>query len=54
MAAITEDAGREDGGPETAKLYREHGPAIYRYTLHTLGRREDAEDATQATFANAY
>lgn len=38
----------------TADLYREHGPGIFRYALHKLGRREDAEDATQATFANAY
>ena len=54
MAAITEDAGREAAGRETAKLYRAHGSAIYRYTLHTLGALEDAEDATQATFASAY
>jgi RNA polymerase sigma factor (sigma-70 family) len=35
-------------------LYREHGPAVYRYALAVLGNRADAEDVTQTTFLNAY
>jgi RNA polymerase sigma factor (sigma-70 family) len=31
-------------------LYKRHGDTVYRYAWHLLGRREDAEDATQATF----
>jgi RNA polymerase sigma-70 factor, ECF subfamily len=31
-------------------LYRRHGDTVFRYAWHLLGRREDAEDATQATF----
>jgi len=35
-------------------LYRQHGPAVYRYALAVLGNRADAEDVTQTTFLNAY
>jgi RNA polymerase sigma factor (sigma-70 family) len=31
-------------------LYKRHGGTVFRYAWHLLGRREDAEDATQATF----
>lgn len=31
-------------------LYKRHGDTVFRYAWHLLGRREDAEDATQATF----
>ena len=35
-------------------LYREHAHDVSRYTLAMLGNRAEAEDATQATFLNAY
>jgi len=34
----------------TEVLYKRHGDTVFRYAWHLLGRREDAEDATQATF----
>ena len=34
----------------TELLYKRHGDTVFRYAWHLLGRREDAEDATQATF----
>ena len=39
-----------DPSRATAALYRRHGATVYRYAWHMLGSREDAEDATQATF----
>ena len=39
-----------DPGRATEWLYRRHGDTVFRYAWHLLGRREDAEDATQATF----
>ena len=39
-----------DPGRATELLYRRHGNTVFRYAWHLLGRREDAEDATQATF----
>ena len=39
-----------DPGRATEALYRRHGDTVFRYAWHLLGRREDAEDATQATF----
>ncbi len=39
-----------DPGRATEQLYRLHGGTVLRYAWHLLGRREDAEDATQATF----
>jgi RNA polymerase sigma-70 factor, ECF subfamily len=37
-------------GRATEVLYKRHGATVLRYAWHLLGRREDAEDATQATF----
>ena len=61
MAAVTH-AGRADG-PETlaprasahaaAGLYDRHSRRVFGYCLSRLGRREDAEDATQLTFLHA-
>jgi RNA polymerase sigma-70 factor (ECF subfamily) len=34
----------------TEQLYKQHGGTVLRYAWHLLSRREDAEDATQATF----
>jgi RNA polymerase sigma-70 factor, ECF subfamily len=40
----------DDPGRATELLYKRHGRTVLRYAWHLLGRREDAEDATQATF----
>ena len=39
-----------DEREETARLYRELGPAVYRRCLRLLGDREAARDATQEVF----
>ena len=38
----------------TSALYDTYGDQIFRYCLHKLGTREEAEDATQTTFMNAF
>ena len=38
----------------TQALYQRHAPQIFRYCLHQLGSREEAEDAVQSTFLNAF
>ena len=43
-----------DAKVQLERLYREHGRDVYRLALRDLGNREDAEDATQAAFLNAY
>jgi RNA polymerase sigma-70 factor (ECF subfamily) len=43
-----------DPGRATEALYKRHGETVFRYAWHLLGRREDAEDATQATFLAAH
>jgi RNA polymerase sigma factor (sigma-70 family) len=35
-------------------LYERHGSRVLRFCLSRLGNREDAEDATQTTFLNAF
>src|ERR671938_223066 len=43
--------------PETARatdLYERFAPRIFGYCLHRLGNREEAEDAVQTTFLNAF
>jgi RNA polymerase sigma factor (sigma-70 family) len=35
-------------------LYEQHGRPIFNFCLHRLGSREDAEDALQTTFLNAF
>jgi RNA polymerase sigma factor (sigma-70 family) len=45
------------GAPEadlTRALYEEYGNQVFRYCLHQLGSREEAEDAVQSTFLNAF
>src|SRR3954463_14630133 len=39
---------------ETRRLYEQYARQIYAYCLHQLGNREEAEDATQSTFLNAF
>lgn len=38
----------------TARLYERHSPQVFRYCLRMLRNREDAEDATQTTFMQAF
>src|SRR4029077_362537 len=35
-------------------LYEQYAHQIFRYCLHQLGSREEAEDAVQSTFLNAF
>jgi RNA polymerase sigma factor (sigma-70 family) len=49
------DAGRGDSVADaTHDLYRQYGKQIYAYCLHQLRSREEAEDAVQTTFLNAF
>lgn len=61
MAAVPSigRAARVEGGlaPEadlTRALYEQYANQIFRYCLHQLGSREEAEDAVQSTFLNAF
>jgi len=38
----------------TRDLYERYARQIYSYCFHQLGSREEAEDATQSTFLNAF
>jgi len=38
----------------TRTLYERHAAQIYRFCFHELGTREEAEDAVQSTFLNAF
>ena len=54
--AATEDAGRvaDSVASATHDLYQQYGKQIYAYCLHQLRSREEAEDAVQTTFLNAF
>jgi RNA polymerase sigma factor (sigma-70 family) len=54
--AAAGDAGRANDSVATAThdLYRQYGKQIYAYCLHQLRTREEAEDAVQTTFLNAF
>ncbi|HEY3541244.1 MAG TPA: RNA polymerase sigma factor [Gaiellaceae bacterium] len=61
MAAVPSigRANRVEGGaaPEadlTRALYEQYASQIFRFCLHQLGSREEAEDAVQSTFLNAF
>jgi RNA polymerase sigma-70 factor, ECF subfamily len=41
-------------GSDATALFKGHSPAIFRYCLKRLGSREEAEDAVQQTFLNAW
>jgi RNA polymerase sigma factor (sigma-70 family) len=52
-------ADRVEGAPApeadlTRALYEQYANQIFRYCLHQLGSREEAEDAVQSTFLNAF
>jgi len=36
------------------RLYERHSSRVFGYCLRMLGRREDAEDASQTTFLQAH
>ncbi|MFO0575779.1 MAG: RNA polymerase sigma factor [Polyangia bacterium] len=38
------------GSSEVGELFRLHGPVVFRRAFRLLGRREDAEEATQEVF----
>jgi RNA polymerase sigma factor (sigma-70 family) len=38
----------------TRRLYEQYARQIYAYCFHQLGNKEEAEDATQSTFLNAF
>ena len=61
MAAVPSigRATKVDGAPApeadlTRALYEQYANQIFRYCLHQLGSREEAEDAVQSTFLNAF
>ena len=61
MAAVPSigRAVRVEGAPApeadlTRALYEQYGSQLFRYCLHQLGSREEAEDAVQSTFLNAF
>jgi RNA polymerase sigma-70 factor, ECF subfamily len=41
-------------GEATSRLYERYGRQIFAFCLHQLGNREEAEDAAQTTFLNAF
>jgi RNA polymerase sigma factor (sigma-70 family) len=43
-----------DPASATKELYERYGAQIYRFCLRELGSREEAEDAAQTTFLNAF
>jgi RNA polymerase sigma-70 factor, ECF subfamily len=43
-------ANQDDRQPAAVDLFREYGPAIYRFALVTARHRADAEDVVQETF----
>lgn len=52
-AALVERPAAHEAAASCA-LYESHSRRIYSYCLHQLGSREDAEDATQIVFMNAF
>jgi RNA polymerase sigma factor (sigma-70 family) len=63
LAAVPSPVGRSSfaGGPARAPqaaategLYERHAGKILSYCMHQLGSREEAEDAVQTTFMNAF
>jgi RNA polymerase sigma-70 factor (ECF subfamily) len=52
---IRQTAGIAPPGVAAAQgLYQRHAALVFRYCLHRLRRREDAEDAMQTTFLHAF
>ncbi|HUH15484.1 MAG TPA: RNA polymerase sigma factor [Gaiellaceae bacterium] len=53
-ASLVEPPQRAPQAAATAGLYERHATKILSYCLHQLGSREEAEDAVQTTFMNAF
>jgi RNA polymerase sigma factor (sigma-70 family) len=53
-SSLSPATGRSVAGSRTAELHANHCPAILRYCRSRLPSQEDAEDATQIVFMNAY
>ena len=51
MAAVPHQG---PAGLTTGTLYERYSRQIFAFCLHQLGSREEAEDATQTTFLNAF
>jgi RNA polymerase sigma factor (sigma-70 family) len=58
VPSIGRATGLEPGGPRTtaatSELFRRYATQIFGYCLNQLGSREEAEDALQITFMNAF
>jgi len=57
VAAVPSIGRADRAAPEadlTRALYERYSAQIFRYCLHQLGSREEAEDAVQSTFLNAF
>ncbi len=48
------EAGIAPEADATRALYEQYANQVFRYCLHQLGSREEAEDAVQSTFLNAF
>jgi RNA polymerase sigma-70 factor (ECF subfamily) len=48
------DAPRTVASKDATELFKGHSTAVFRYCLRRLGSREEAEDAVQLTFLNAW
>ena len=53
-ASLIEAASRAPQAAATEGLYERHAAKIHSYCQHQLGSREEAEDAVQTTFMNAF
>jgi RNA polymerase sigma factor (sigma-70 family) len=53
-ASLVEGPGRAPQAAATEGLFERHSAKILSYCLHQLGSREEAEDAVQTTFMNAF
>ena len=53
-ASLVEGASRAPQAAATEGLYERHAAKIQSYCHHQLGSREEAEDAVQTTFMNAF
>src|SRR5438045_9518072 len=57
MAAVPSIGRADRAAPEadlTRALYERYSAQIFGYCVHQLGSREEAEDAVQSTFLNAF